>query len=440
MVTMSKGPQNWEVIQHINNYAKITLEGQCIAPPNYIELIAKVIDETTDESITEWIKVSMENGAWAVELIVPAGGPYRIEVRWKKENTWFARGYCELMLHHICVGDVFVIAGQSNSIGTGHGEMTEEPELGIHAFRDCKYWDIATQPLYASRANHGPFVSFAKRMKRSLNYPIGLIPCAVGGSSISKWIAEEDGELYREMLSVIKDKDIKGVLWYQGESEAMECKAENYYSRFSSFVENIRRDTGNESLPIYTVQLHRHTDDFDNGLLMDMHYDLVREAQRKAARTIDKVYVIPSIDAGRLSDGLHNSKSANMLIGERLARLALQKEYNIGKGADAPNLEYIKKLGKREVEIKFSGVEDTLMAFHVNCAERFPILVEDERGVNNIDSFEMSRDTITIKLTREIVGTAFVKCQYGRNPINYIQDFGKQMAVLCFSNVKVQEK
>lgn len=439
MVIMNNGPQNWEVIQQNNGYAKIQLEGECNAPVGCIDLITKVFDETTDESVTEWINVKVSENKWAVEIEIPVGGPYRIEVRWREENTWLARGLCELMLHHICVGDVFVIAGQSNSIGTGHGEMTEEPQIGVHAFRDCKYWDIATHPLYASRGHHGPFIAFAKRLRKSLNYPIGLIPCAVGGSKISQWLEEEDGALYKEMLSTIKNRKIKGVLWYQGESEAMECIAQDYFKRFSSFVTNIRRDTQILNLPIFTVQLHRHTDDFDNGVLMDEHYDLVREAQRKAAQTIENVYIVPSIDAGRLSDGIHNSKTANMFIGERLARLVLYKEYHIGRDVSAPDLSYVKKLGDKEIEIKFSGVEDTLMAYHVKNAERFPMLVEDENGENTIENFEINGDAIIIRLSRNIAGTAFIRCQYGRNPNNYIQDFGKQTAVLCFSNVKVEE-
>lgn len=439
MVLMNNGPQNWEVIQQYDGHAKIRLDGECDAPDRCLCLIAKVFDETTDESVTEWINVEKNDNKWAVEMEVPVGGPYRIEVRWKEENKWLARGLCELMLHHICVGDVFVIAGQSNSIGTGHGEVTEEPQMGVHVFRDCRYWDIATHPLYASRGHHGPFVAFAKRLKKSLNYPIGLIPCAVGGSRLSRWLLEEDGDLYREMISTINNRQIKGILWYQGESDAVYCEADNYYNRFSSFVAKIRKDTKNPNLPIFTVQLHRHTDDFINGELIDEQYDLIREAQRKAAKQIENVYVIPSIDAGRLSDGIHNSKTANMLIGERLARLALFKEYRIGKDVSAPDLEYIKKLGDKKIEIKFAGVEDTLMAYHVTKPERFPVLVEDECGKNNIETFEIIGDKITLELSRAIVGTAFVRCQYGRNPNNYIQDFGKQMAVLCFSNVKVQE-
>ena len=439
MITIETGPQNWEVIQQYEGCAIVTLKGTCEFPDGAIGLIAKVFDEMTDESITEWVEVNINKGKWEKEIMIPTGGPYRIEMRWRKKGVWLARGLCELMLHHICVGDVFVIAGQSNSIGTGHGEMTEEPQIGIHVLRDCRYWDIATQPFYASRGHHGPFLSFAKRLKKSLNYPIGLIPCAVGGSKLSQWIVEEDGTLYNQMLSIIKNRKIKGILWYQGESEAMECMAQDYFNRFSSFVTNIRNDMLMPDLPIFTVQLHRHTDDFDNGMLMDEHYDLVREAQRKAALLIKNVHIIPSIDAGRLSDGIHNSKSANMLIGERLARLALNKEYHIGKDVSAPNVVYIKKCGDKEIEIKFSGVEDTLMAYHVKNTDRFPVFVTDEEGVNIIEKFEISRDTITISLSRNIVGEAFVSCQCGRNPVNYIQDFGKQMAVLCFSNIKADE-
>ena len=80
------------------------------------------------------------------------------------------------------------------------------------------------------------------------------------------------------------------------------------------------------------------------------------------------------------------------------------------------------------------------MAYHVTNPERFPIAVEDKNGGNKIESFSISKDTIALTCNRDIDETTHIKCQYGRNPLNIIQDFGKQIAVLCFSNVKVTIK
>ena len=440
MFNISIGVQNWEVVQNINGTGKIRFCGECELKDVYCGLAIRAFDECTDEPVTEWTEINIKDRKWETTLNLPLGGPYRIEFRFMRADVWKARWSLAHMLHHICVGDVFVIAGQSNSIGMGHGELTETPELGIHTMRDCKYWDIATNPMYSSRGHNGPFLAFAKRLKRTLQYPIGLIPCAVGGSSLSEWLKNEDGHLYNEMISVINGKKIKGVLWYQGESEGMDCKSENYFERFERFVNDMREDLNNKSLHVLTVQLHRHTDDFENGEEMDFHYDNVREAQRQAARKIKNVYVIPSIDVGRLSDGIHNSKSANIFIGERLARQALFSVYGKGLDPSAPDVERIKKISDKEIEVVFSGVEDTLMAYHVKNPNRLPLMAEDDNGINAIESFELLKDSIKLKLSRTVEENTYIKCQYGRNPYGIIQDFGKQTAVLCFSNVKVAMK
>lgn len=431
-----EGLSNWEVVQQSDGIANIKMQGICVSCENH--LIVRVFDEFTDEPMTEWEYAVVENNQWHIDIILPVGGPYRLEIRQYDGVVWKARGKLAGIIHHFCVGDVYVIAGQSNAAGTGHGEMYEAPQIGIHTLRDCRYWDLATNPMYAGRGSHGAFLSFAIRLKKSLGYPIGLIPCAYGGSPLSQWLPDEDGIFYREMLEAVNGKKVKGILWYQGESEGMSCCSENYLERFQKFVGYVREDLHSAKLPIVTVQLGRHTDDFENGAEMDKHYDAVREAQRQAAKTIDNLYIVPAIDIGRMSDGLHNSKSANMLLGERIARMALYRIYHKGIDPSAPDLEYAKCIDRNKVELKFQNVEDTLMAYHVTNPERLPILVEDEHGVNPIKHFEIKKDVIELLCDRDITETARVKCQYSKNPLNLIQDFGKQSAVLCFSKVKIE--
>ena len=70
----------------------------------------------------------------------------------------------------------------------------------------------------------GPGLSFAKAMAgNDETVTIGLIPCAVGGTPLSRW--ESDGDLYKYAIArakaAMKDGTIKGVLWHQGEIDAM---------------------------------------------------------------------------------------------------------------------------------------------------------------------------------------------------------------------------
>jgi len=54
------------------------------------------------------------------------------------------------MIHNIGVGDVFVVAGQSNAAGRAKNPVEDAPELGVHLLRDSGVWDLATHPLALS--------------------------------------------------------------------------------------------------------------------------------------------------------------------------------------------------------------------------------------------------------------------------------------------------
>ena len=145
--------------------------------------------------------------------------------------------------HHLCVGDLFVIAGQSNAVGYGKNPVFDPPELGIHMCRSSGRWDLASHPLgdatgtthpeNADRYNtgHSPFLAFAKLLKRRLGYPIGLLPVASGESSIRKWDPGQYGILQKCMLRVIRQNGgrVKGILWSQGCSDTDSIEnARNY--------------------------------------------------------------------------------------------------------------------------------------------------------------------------------------------------------------------
>lgn len=76
------------------------------------------------------------------------------------------------------------------------------------------------------------------------------------------------------------------------------------------------------------------------------------------------------------------------------------------------------------------------MAFHVG-ADRLPIMLEDNFGINRITDFALKNDSIELTVERLPQGDTFVKCQYGCNPTGLIQDTGTQLPVLCFSKVLV---
>lgn len=89
---------------------------------------------------------------------------------------------------------------------------------------------------------------------------LGLVPCAVGGTAIKEWARGE--KLYEDMISRSKESvkeggEIKGVLWYQGESDTLtQHDADAYQASMETLIKNVRQDLGLPSLPIIQVTLN----------------------------------------------------------------------------------------------------------------------------------------------------------------------------------------
>ena len=216
------------------------------------------------------------------------------------------RGDC---VHHIGVGDVFVIAGQSNSAGYGKDYISDCLDAGVHLLKNNGKWDIASHPINDStgtihpqnrdgaNTGHGMYLSFAKYLKRELGYPIGLVQASLGGSPLKAWSAE-DGYLYRSMIHIVRGLNgIKGILWYQGCSDTSPEDSRTYEERFEKMVRDVRRTLNMDTLPFLTCQINRAMTRCDEETIRG--WGRVREAQRRAAQKIQNVFIIPTWGGGR---------------------------------------------------------------------------------------------------------------------------------------------
>lgn len=432
-VIIEQGLLNWQIVQQCNGKANINLSGKYHLPENFKEsgrVFARVVGEDEGVIVIPWAECrTNDSGFWNITLEeVPAGGLYRIETCLHSgEDFRMELGIRGDMIHHIGVGDLYVVAGQSNSAGYGRDPIYDPPELGIHLYRNNGQWDIASHPMNEStntvheenreeiNPGHSPYLSFARLLKRELGYPIGLIQSALGGTVLSAWNPEEDGYLYRSMMKSIKacGGKIKGMLWYQGCSDALKGLADTYLDRFKKMVNSLRKELNDEKLAILTVQLNRCL--LPCNKEMDISWGRLREAQRKAQKMIKNVFLVPALDC-RLSDQIHNSSASNLIIGERLARTALaqinMKQY-IWK---APDIEDALKVGEDEVQLKFGNVSNSIYMFDIPVSN-LPFTFEDEEGETAISSYEINgSNTIAFRLVRKLKGKCLVHGAYQQNP------------------------
>ena len=181
-------------------------------------------------------------------LGVPTGGPYTIHCQVKTgENVQ------TVAVHNVFVGDLWVLAGQSNMEGVGDLIDVTPPNPRVMLLGMDGHWGMAEEPLHwlvdspdpvhsgnpadsATRSAHvhknrpkgaGLGLPFAVAHGRITGVPVGLVACAHGGTSMEQWnpSKKEQGghSLYGSMLRQVKAAGgkVKGVLWYQGESDAI---------------------------------------------------------------------------------------------------------------------------------------------------------------------------------------------------------------------------
>ncbi|MCD9024933.1 sialate O-acetylesterase [Cohnella silvisoli] len=437
-VMIKQGPQSWSIIQQHNGAASVELAGIWSMKDKVAaaQVCVRVVREDSAETVRDWALATMGEGqTWSVRLEqVPAGGLYRIEtclqIDGNREIEWGIRGD---MVHHVGVGDLWIIAGQSNAAGYGKGPINDAPEMGIHLFRNNGQWDLATHPFNEStntlhienretaNPGHSPFLAFARLVKRETGYPIGLVQTALGGSPLRAWNPEEEGTLYRNLLNIVKAAggSVKGVLWYQGCSDCNPDESNTYAERFGVMVAGLRRDLKDAILPFMTVQLNRHTA-FNATLEDNRSWGTVREQQRTAARTIPHVTLIPAIDCS-LSDEIHNSPAGNLLIGERMARAALATVYGKEIHYNAPEISEARivtdEAGKQTLEVVYDHVGGYLLSIGPNQ----PVFtLEDEEGSVQVLEWSISgKNTIRVTPERPLKGQAYVNGGYERNPAAY---------------------
>ncbi len=199
--------------------------------------------------------------------------------------------------------------------GTSPEKLTED-SLSAWAFEDSAQHVADFEPLLYGR-DRGWQLEYMKSHAEDPIIPMGPYhmnrPCG----------------LFHTMLSKLIPFSIKGVLWYQGESDAGD-HAHMYDKLLTGLIESWRT-LWNDNLPFLIVQLAPF------GVWLDCDnqgYAVVREKQSFVADNVSGVYMASIMDLGSYYD-IHPKEK--MEVGRRLALLARGHIYNEkGLLCDAP--------------------------------------------------------------------------------------------------------
>ncbi len=286
---------------------------------------------------------------------VPAGGPYDFQFSIADSS---GKEHEPVIVKNILVGDLWILAGQSNMQGVGRMEHALSAEKAVRAYYMNNRWDVAQDPLHnlyqacapvhcgnpEARTNKnpvtgvGPGVAFGHKMWKNTKIPQGLIACGHGGTSMEQWDPAKkklgDNSLYGAAVNRLKRLGGRaaGILWYHGCSETNPADCGPVYTkRMQNLVNNFRKYTGNPALPFVMVQLGRYS---GLGLGCSAFWDAIREQQRVLPGKIKHLLTVPAIDL-ELDDPIHISGESQHVLGKRLA-VAMNYLVSGGKKGKAP--------------------------------------------------------------------------------------------------------
>lgn len=350
------------------------------------------------------------NGQWKVEFpAMQAGGPHALK---------FATAHKTVEIDRVYIGEVWLASGQSNMDFKVREMESAEPvlrdslnpnvflfsmdgkALSGEKFTEKELQNANAQDYFQNSGwttSSGETLenfsavayAFAYNIQKELNVPIGIICNAVGGSPIQSWISREAMEQQHETVNLlndthlnpmvdswvaermvlnmegnsqtdirarhpyqptmlfdagimpIRDYAIKGVIWYQGESNTEHVEL---HSRlFKMLVNDWRNHFNNQELPFYYVQL--------SGIDRP-NWGRFRDSQ-SALLEISHTGMAVSYDVGNKTD-VHPKKK--WVVGERLSKIALHKNYNSDTAFSGPLLDFV-NVNADKLEVHFKHAE-----------------------------------------------------------------------------------
>lgn len=312
------------------------------------------------------------DSCWLLQIPTPAaGGPYEISIS-DGEPT---------ILTNVMVGEVWFCVGQSNMEmpmrgfdrqpmeGGNDVILKSTPDTPIRIFNTDVYkgtktsyssrqpqtdikaeWTLNSPENVASTSAVAYF--FAKYVQDIIDVPVGIIISTLGGSRIEPWMSgdalalcpdarqpEQDmslpitdagsdpSVLYNAKVSPFVNFRVKGMLWYQGESN---CPDGKLYARLlPAFVNDLRQKWQRPDMPFYYVEIAPFNYDTPEGTQAAM----LREAQCKLMQSLPGCGMATTLDIGN-PVFIHPVDKAT--VGKRLAWWALGQTYGMNSIDYAP--------------------------------------------------------------------------------------------------------
>ena len=220
----------------------------------------------------------------------------------------------------------FLLIGQSNIAGRGIiGEVPAIDHRGLMFMLRNGRWQPMSEPINPDRqifvardteirSGISLAASFAEAFVNQYHEPVGLIPCADGGTSIDQWAV--GGLLYDHAVMqarlAMRTSRLAGILWHQGESDSKSAEAVQVYSdKFNRMFDQLPRDIGVDPATPLVI-----------GELVDFsgrwpYWRQMNEVLAKIAATRENCALVRADGLAGAADGIHFNAASYRELGRR---------------------------------------------------------------------------------------------------------------------------
>jgi len=218
----------------------------------------------------------------------------------------------------------FLMIGQSNMAGRGDfGEVERIDNADCYMLRMGR-WQKMSEPINPDRAIfdvefHSGInlcASFADRYAKHFNKKIGLIPCADGGTAISRWLPGEilfDHAVLMTRLAMRSSK-FGGILWHQGENDCNDANFPLYKERAVRVITEIRKALNAENLPFIFGEL---SENISPSRKLGDYPQKMNSVFREIQEELPHCRLVSSKGLVLKSDGIHFNSASLREFGNR---------------------------------------------------------------------------------------------------------------------------
>jgi Carbohydrate esterase, sialic acid-specific acetylesterase len=226
---------------------------------------------------------------------------------------------------------VYLLAGQSNMVGQGDSEELSAPLNSTQG--DVMAWmssSVGWTPLKWGSGNlptqFGPELGFGRAIADGdPDVRYALVKSAVNGTSLAVDWNPATGPVYADFVSTLAqasqrltdlgiDYEVRGLVWMQGESDAMdEAMADAYQVNMESFIGEVRTLVGVPDLPVVMARIR-------GNMAPPFVYSLtVRMAQESVAAGDPNVKIVDTDSLTLHPDGVHYDTAGQLQLGTLFA-------------------------------------------------------------------------------------------------------------------------